>query len=298
MGWHVLPSMAEAEAPPPQTLEVHLESAQIFKEAANVMAAMYQDVSLTFQKKSLRAQMRMVASSPGSAVMACMMNDAAFTKYECDEQVCLGLQTKALRSVMKLAEPNDSLLITHTSEDPYNARLEILSESGLRSAEFKLKLVWRSEKPTVTDNVAAAFMRGAENRKAIAKFPSAEFLKICNYLSEFGTSLKFNIAEEKITFTLESTARHTEGVGRVTLYPREGSYPVDLSVQETVTAAFDLGVLAKLATAASPLFVSIELGLSPDTPLLLKYPFQDTENGHLSFFLARRMSEDSMDVDC
>jgi proliferating cell nuclear antigen PCNA len=268
------------------------------KEVANVLSNVgYQDISLIFSPTKVGSQINIEAASPGSSTLSFMLAEPAFTSYECDEEVCVGLPTKALRCMMKHAEATDTLQIS-LGDSPYVALIELQSGDGLRLSCFALKLIWRSAAPTATHDMIADFTRNATSYNAVATLPSADLQRICNYLSEFGASVRIAATEESLCFSIVSTARHTEGVGKVTLSKREGARPVVLNVEEAVTAVFDLGTLSKMASVASALFGSVELGLSPGMPLVLQFPLQlekrvspQEKSGRLDFFLAPRVPD-------
>merc|ERR1712050_620688 len=77
------------------------------------------------------------------------------------------------------------------------------------------------------------------------------------------------------------------------LKPRESEKPeerVTLTVHEPVTATFALRYLVNFSKAA-PLCGSVELGLGPDAPLLVKYDLENADNGHMQFYLAPKIDE-------
>jgi len=83
------------------------------------------------------------------------------------------------------------------------------------------------------------------------------------------------------------------GTGNVMLKPRESEKPeerVKLTVHEPVTATFALRYLVNFSKAA-PLCGSVELGLGPDAPLLVKYDLENSDNGHMQFYLAPKIDE-------
>merc|ERR1712151_1444529 len=125
--------------------------------------------------------------------------------------------------------------------------------------------------------------------KVVAKMPSGEFQKICRDLKEFGETIQVKADKEGITFSVNGDV----GTGNVLLKPREGEKPeekVSLTVQEPVTATFALRYLVNFAKAA-PLCGSVELGLGPDAPMLVKYALESSDNGHLQFYLAPKIDE-------
>jgi len=77
------------------------------------------------------------------------------------------------------------------------------------------------------------------------------------------------------------------------LKPRTAEKPEDavsLTVHEPVSATFALRYLVNFAKAA-PLCGTVELGLGPDAPLLVRYNLENADNGHLQFYLAPKIDE-------
>merc|ERR1712050_798233 len=113
--------------------------------------------------------------------------------------------------------------------------------------------------------------------KVIARLPSSEFQKICKDLKEFGETMQIKANKEGITFSVQGDV----GTGNVLLKPREAEKleeKVTLTVHEPVTATFALRYLVNFAKAA-PLCGTVELGLGPDAPLLVKYNLETGDNG-------------------
>merc|ERR1712014_466814 len=125
--------------------------------------------------------------------------------------------------------------------------------------------------------------------KVIVKLPSGEFQKICRDLKEFGETMQMSASKEGIKFSVAGDV----GSGNVLLKPREAEKPDDkvaLIVHEPVTATFALRYLVNFAKAA-PLSGTVELGLGPDAPLLVKYDLERSENGFMQFYLAPKIDE-------
>merc|ERR1712194_623420 len=152
-----------------------------------------------------------------------------------------------------------------------------------RISEFDLKLMQiESEHMEVPE----------QHYKVTAKMPSAEFQKICRDLKEFGETMQIKASKEGITFSVQGDM----GSGNVMLKPRESDKPeekVSLSVLEPVTATFALRYLVNFAKAA-PLCGTVELGLGPDAPLLVRYNLENADNGHLQFYLAPKLTSETV----
>merc|ERR1711879_206242 len=65
---------------------------------------------------------------------------------------------------------------------------------------------------------------------------------------------------------------------------------VTLTVHEPVTATFALRYLVNFSKAA-PLCGSVELGLGPDAPLMVKYDLEKADNGYMQFYLAPKIDD-------
>merc|ERR1712054_638438 len=128
-----------------------------------------------------------------------------------------------------------------------------------------------------------------QSYKVLAKLPSSEFQKICRDLKEFGETMQMRASKEGIRFSVQGDI----GTGNVLLKPRESEKPeerVQLTVHEPVNATFALRYLVTFSKAA-PLCGSVEIGLGPDAPLLVKFDLDNSDNGFLQFYLAPKIDE-------
>merc|ERR1712110_98771 len=116
-----------------------------------------------------------------------------------------------------------------------------------------------------------------------------EFQKICRDLKEFGETMQVNASKDGIKFSVSGDV----GAGNVVLKPRESDKPeekVTLTVREPVSATFALRYLVTFAKAA-PLCGTVELGLGPDAPLLVRYDLEKADNGFMQFYLTPKIDE-------
>merc|ERR1719155_236028 len=189
------------------------------------------------------------------------------------------MNVDSLGKIFKMCGANDSLKLRYQNDaDTLNFQCEGADDD--RIADFDLKLMQiESEHMEVPE----------QHYKVVAKLPSGEFQKICRDLKEFGETMQMKATKEGITFSVQGDV----GVGNVMLKPREAEKPEDkvtLTVHENVTATFALRYLVNFAKAA-PLSGQVELGLGPDSPLLVKYDLEAEQNGHLQFYLAPKIDE-------
>merc|ERR1711877_74908 len=198
---------------------------------------------------------------------------------KCDRPTSLGMNVDSLSKVFKICGPNDSLKMRYVNDaDTVNFQCENSEDD--RIADFDLKLM----------QIESEHMEIPEQQyKVVAKLPSAEFQKICRDLKEFGETMQVKASKEGITFSVQGDV----GAGNVLLKPRESEKleeRVTLTVHEPVTATFALRYLSSFSKAA-PLCGSVELGLGPDAPLLVKYDLENADNGYMQFYLAPKIDE-------
>merc|ERR1712110_542192 len=199
--------------------------------------------------------------------------------FKCDHPTSLGMNVDSLAKIFKMCGPNDSLKLRWQNDaDTLNFQCE--SSDDDRIADFDLKLM----------QIESEHMEIPEQQyKVVARLPSSEFQKICKDLKEFGETMQVSASKEGITFSVAGDI----GGGNVLLKPSEAEKPEDkvtLTVHEPVTATFALRYLVNFAKAA-PLSGTVELGLGPDAPLLVKYDLENQDNGHLQFYLAPKIDE-------
>merc|ERR1712159_140613 len=199
--------------------------------------------------------------------------------FKCDRAVSLGMNVESLSKVFKMCGNHDSLRLRHDNESD---KVTFICESSEddRIADFELKLM----------QIESEHMEIPEQQyKVVAKMPSAEFLKVCRDLKEFGETMQIQASKDGIRFSVQGDV----GTGNVVLKPREAEKPeerVSLTVHEAVTATFALRYLVTFAKAA-PLSSTVELGLGPDSPLMVKYELENADNGYMRFYLAPKIDE-------
>merc|ERR1712242_159280 len=208
-----------------------------------------------------------------------LLRESAFSEFKCDRPSSLGMNVDSLAKILKMCSTSDSLKLKWRSDaDTVNFQCESGEED--RIADFDLRLMQiESEHMEIPE----------QHYKVSAKLPSAEFQKICRDLKEFGETMQVKASKEGITFSVQGDV----GAGNVMLKPRESEKQeekVALTVYEPVTATFALRYLVNFAKAA-PLCGSVELGLGPDAPLLVKYELEKNENGYMQFYLAPKIDE-------
>merc|ERR1712026_212672 len=254
----------------------HLQHAAVLRKVVDAMKDLCKDVNFDCSEKGLQVQSM---GSSHVALVSLLLRESAFADFKCDRPTSLGMNVDSLAKILKMCGPTDSLKVRWQSgADTVGFQCE--SGSDDRIADFDLKLMQiESEHMEIPE----------QHHKVSAKLPSVEFQRVCRDLKEFGETMQVKASKEGITFSVQGDV----GAGNVMLKPREAEKPeekVTLKVHEPVTATFALRYLVNFAKAA-PLSGTVELGLGPDAPLLVKYDLERSDNGFMQFYLAPKIDE-------
>merc|ERR1719408_1010192 len=240
------------------------------------MKELCKDVNFDVSEKGISVQSM---DSSHVALVGLMLRESAFMEYKCDRATSLGINIESLSKVFKLCGPSDSLKIRYAN-DTDQISFQCESQEDDRISDFDLKLMEiESEQMEIPE----------QQYKVVVRLPSSEFLKICRDLKEFGETIQISASKEGLRFSVQGDV----GAGNVMLKPRDAEKEEDkisLTVHEPVTASFALRYLNNFAKAA-PLCGTVELGMSPEQPLSVRYDLEVRENGHLQFYLAPKVDE-------
>merc|ERR1712014_495936 len=246
------------------------------KKVADSIKELCKDVNFDCSEKGIQVQSM---DSSHVALVSLLLRESAFAEFKCERPASLGMNVDSLAKILKMCSPNDSLKLRWQSGAD-NVSFQCEGGDEDRIADFDLKLM----------QIESEHMEIPEQQyKVVAKLPSTEFLRICRDLKEFGETMVVNASKEGIRFSVQGDI----GTGNVLLKPRDSEKPeekVALTVHEPVNATFALRYLVTFSKAA-PLSGSVELGLGPDSPLLVKFDLENAENGFLQFYLAPKIDE-------
>jgi len=256
--------------------EAHLQQAVLLKKVVDAMRDLCKDVNFDCSEKGLQVQSM---DSSHVALVSLLLRESAFAEFKCDRPTALGMNIDSLAKIFKMCGPNDSLKLRWMNDaDTVNFQCESKEEDRITDFDLKLMQI-ESEHMEIPE----------QHYKVMAQMPSAEFQKICRDLKEFGETMQLSASKEGIKFSVQGDI----GAGNVMLKPREAEKPeekVTLTVHEPVVATFALRYLVTFAKAA-PLCSTVELGLGPDAPLLVKYSLENQDNGFVQFYLAPKIDE-------
>merc|ERR1711979_73556 len=254
----------------------HLQHAAILRKVVDAMKDLCKDVNFDCSEKGLQVQSM---DSSHVALVSLLLRESAFSEFKCERPTSLGMNVDSLGKILKMCGQTWALKLKWQNEaDTVTFQCEGGEDD--RIADFDLKLMQiESEHMEIPE----------QHYKVVAKLPSAEFQKICRDLKEFGETMQVSASKEGIKFSVAGDI----GAGNVMLKPRDAEKPEDrvtLTVHEPVTATFALRYLVTFSKAA-PLCGTVELGLAPDAPLLVKYDLETRDNGFMQFYLAPKTDE-------
>merc|ERR1712217_348591 len=234
------------------------------------------DVNFDCSEKGIQVQSM---DSSHVALVSLLLRECAFADFKCDRPTSLGMNVESLSKVFKICGPSDSLKLKWQNDaDTINFQCE--NNEDDRIADFDLKLM----------QIESEHMEIPEQQyKVVIKMPSSEFQKVCRDLREFGETMTVTATKEGVKFSVAGDL----GAGNVFIKPRDSDKPeekVSVTVTENVTSNFALRYLVNFSKAA-PLCGSVELGLGPDAPLLVKFELDKADNGHIQFYLAPKIDE-------
>merc|ERR1711862_422320 len=231
------------------------------------------DVNFDCSEKGVQVQSM---DSSHVALVSLLLRESAFQDFKCDRPTSLGMNVDSLGKILKMCGPNDSLK-GRWQNDADTVSFQCESGDDDRISDFDLKLMQiESEHMEIPE----------QHYKVVARLPSAEFQKVCRDLKEFGETMQMKASKEGIKFSVQGDV----GSGNVMLKPREAEKAEDkvtLTVHEPVVATFALRYLVTFAKAA-PLCGTVELGLAPDAPLLVKYDLEKETTASCNFTWRRK----------
>merc|ERR1712146_593226 len=169
---------------------------------------MGKDVNFDCSEKGLQVQSM---DSSHVALVSLLLRESAFSDFKCDRATSLGMNVDSLGKIFKMCGPNDSLKLKWQN-DADTVSFQCEGGDDDRIADFDLKLM----------QIESEHMEIPEQQyKVVARLPSAEFLRICRDLKEFGETMHVKASKEGITFSV----RGDVGAGNVMLKPRESDKP-------------------------------------------------------------------------
>jgi len=256
--------------------EARLIQGRVFKQLIEALKDLVQDANIDCTPDELSIQA--MDSSHVSLVQVSLRSNG-FDHFRCDRTISLGFNSQNMSKVLKCAENND-IITLKADDDGETLTLMFESPSSERIADFELKLMDISNEPLGIPDTTY---------QCTIKMPSSEFQRIVRDMMTLGDTCVIACSKEGIKFSVTGDL----GTGNVLLRSNAGTEKeedqVIITMEEPVELTFALRYL-NFFTKATSLGPSVILSMSPDVPIVVEYPIEET--GHIKYFLAPKIDED------
>lgn len=125
--------------------------------------------------------------------------------------------------------------------------------------------------------------------KCTIQMPSGEFQRIIRDLQVMGDTCTISCTKEGIRFSVSGDLGTGNILTRANNATKEEEQ-VNIDMEEPVELNFALRYL-NFFTKATPLSNTVILSMSPDVPIVVEYPIEDT--GYVKYYLAPKIDEDA-----
>lgn len=125
--------------------------------------------------------------------------------------------------------------------------------------------------------------------KCTIQMPSAEFQRIIRDLQVLGETCTISCTKEGIRFSVSGEMGTGNVLTRANPTPEKDHERVLIDMEEPVELNFALRYL-NFFTKATALSQTVMISMSPDVPIVVEYPIEDT--GHVKYYLAPKIDEE------
>lgn len=203
-----------------------------------------------------------------------------FPYYRCDKPVILGVNLSNLMKVLAFVKEGQMLKLRKDDKDENNPVLQIFSEADCERMAVDLKLVdMEKEHLQVPD----------QNYNACTSMNAKKFNECVKHLNNIAETVIISTSKHTMEMTVEGTeAKITKQFAHTV-----DSNEVIVECKDEVEQEFALRLL-HLFSKASSFSSSVKICQSEGIPLALKFDMSkqsDSAAGHISFFLAPKISE-------
>lgn len=254
--------------------EARLVQGRVFKQLIEALKDLVQDANIDCSEDELSIQ---AMDSSHVSLVHVVLRSEGFDHYRCDRAISLGFNSTNMSKILKCAGNDD--IITLKSEDTADA-LTLMFESPKndRIADFELKLMDIDSEPLGIPDT---------EYQCVIRMPSGEFQRIIRDLQVLGDTCVISCTKEGVRFQVSGDL----GLGNVLLRTTSGEKKeeeVDIQMEEPVELTFALRYL-NFFTKATGLGPTVILSMSPDVPIVVEYPIEDS--GHVKYYLAPKIDE-------
>lgn len=253
-------------------MEVKLENGELFKKIVSSIRELSDEVEFFCDEDTMEVQ-----AMDGSHV--CMIDMVltknAFSTYEVQQAVSIGVNMANLNSILKMSKKNDSITLKHP-KDTDNLELKIAGSK--KKIDFKLKLM-EIDKDRLQP-IELPFTHAISMN-------SSEFEKVVKDAANIGDSCYINITDNSLDFEVEGD------IGSGTISTEDVIVLSDEPL-EPLKTRFNTRQLLSIAKS-SKLTSNVTLKLGEEFPLYCDYDLGENI-GYARFYLAP-MNDDEMTGD-
>mmetsp|Transcript_13683 Transcript_13683/g.19734 ORF Transcript_13683/g.19734 Transcript_13683/m.19734 type:complete len:259 (-) Transcript_13683:111-887(-) len=256
--------------------EARLVQGKIFKQIVEAIKDLIQDANMDCSEEEIGIQSM---DSSHVSLVAVSLQSKGFDHYRCDRPMSLGFNSVNLAKILKCAS-NDDIITLKSEESMDSLTLMFESPEQNRIADFELKLMdIDNEQLGIPDTPY----------KCTIEMPAGEFQRIIRDLQVLGETCTIACTKEGVRFSVSGEL----GTGNVLLRQHQGSKDdekVEIDMEEPVELNFALRYL-NFFTKATNLSNKVVLRMSPDVPIVVEYPIEET--GFVKYYLAPKIDEDA-----
>jgi len=257
--------------------EARLVQGRVFKQLIEAIKDLVQDANIDCTPDELSIQ---AMDSSHVSLVQVSLRSAGFDHFRCDRSISLGFNSNNMSKVLKCAEKDD-IITLKADDDGETLTLMFEAPTSERIADFELKLMDISNEPLGIPDTTY---------QCTIKMPSGEFQRIVRDMMTLGDTCVIGCTKEGVKFSVSGD------LGNGNIFLRNNSSPgdkeeeqVSITMQEPVELTFALRYL-NFFTKATSLGPSVILSMSPDVPIVVEYPIEET--GHIKYFLAPKIDDD------
>jgi len=257
--------------------EARLVQGSVFKKIIEAIKDLVQDANIDCTADEISVQ---AMDSSHVSLVQVMLQSNGFDHYRCDRAISLGFNSINMSKILKCAG-NDDVITLKADDSAETLTLMFEAPSQDRIADFELKLMdINSETLGIPDT----------SYLCTIKMPSGEFQRIIRDLQVLGDTCVISCTKEGVRFSVSGDL----GTGNVLLRSNAGTTEkeddqVMIDMEEPVELTFALRYL-NFFTKATSLGPTVILSMSPEVPIVVEYPIEET--GHIKYYLAPKIDED------
>eukprot|EP00561_Arcocellulus_cornucervis_P012966 CAMPEP_0185800618 /NCGR_PEP_ID=MMETSP1322-20130828/980_1 /TAXON_ID=265543 /ORGANISM="Minutocellus polymorphus, Strain RCC2270" /LENGTH=259 /DNA_ID=CAMNT_0028496269 /DNA_START=28 /DNA_END=807 /DNA_ORIENTATION=- len=255
--------------------EARLTQGRIFKALIESIKDLVQDANIDCSEDELSIQ---AMDSSHVSLVAVTLRSSGFDHFRCDRPISLGFNSANMSKILKCAG-NDDVVTLKAEDEGDTLTLMFESEGQDRIADFELKLMdIDSEQLGIPDT----------EYTCTVKMPSGEFQRIIRDLQVLGDTCTISCTKEGIRFSVSGDLGTGNVLVRQNSTAEKEEEQVVIDMQEPVELTFALRYL-NFFTKATGLGPTVILSMSPDVPVVVEYPIEDT--GDIKYYLAPKIDE-------